>query len=225
MAAEPSTVDLSATAPGGFATWNFDVLDNTPMRAGIAVYGTPATVTLSDLNATFSSYDVIVYVGGYNNAVGGNQGSISDGTTTYVYSVPVPFTTSLIQSTDTDSADGSDPATYVRFNGLTANSVTLTMTTLNTSAGIGGIQIVGIPAVGRIPVVSFERNPATGQLTLEFESQAGATYSAFGGTDLADTSLWPEVSTAAIIDNGGTAVFQYTPPGNPSRFFLQIRED
>ncbi|MCP5549063.1 MAG: hypothetical protein H7A50_17005 [Akkermansiaceae bacterium] len=221
----PSTIDLVATAPGRFSTWNFDVLNDTPMRAGIGVYATPTTVTLSDINATFSTYDVIVYVGGFNGAAGGNQGSISDGTTTYVYSVPNPFTASLVQSTDTDSGDGSDPGTYVRFSGLTADSVTLTMTTLNVSCGIGGIQIVGTPAVSRIPIVSVDRDAGSGELTVVFESQAGKTYSAFGGTDLADAAAWPELSTTDIVDDGGTATFQYTPPGAPPRFFLRIGED
>ncbi len=220
-----STIDLAATAPSGFDTWNFGPLDNTPMRAGIVVYGTPATVTLSDINATFSSYDVIVYLGGFNAAAGGNQGSISDGTTTYVYSVPNPFDPALVQSTDTDGGDGADPATYVRFNGLTADSVTLTMTTLNGSCGIGGIQIVGTPAETEIRVLSVDRDALSGELTVVFESQAAVTYSAYGGTDLANASSWPEISTTDIVDAGGTASFSYTPPGSPPRFFLRIRED
>ena len=99
------------------------------------------------------------------------------------------------------------------------------MTTLNGSCGIGGIQIVGTPVVSQIPIVSVDRDAGSGELTVVFESQAGKTYSAFGGTDLADAAAWPEISTTDIVDDGGTATFQYTPPGAPPRFFLRIGED
>ena len=139
-----STVDFTATAAGGFDTFEFGVLNNTPMRAGMASFSssTGPTITLSGLNATFSSYDVIVYVGGFNAA--SNQGSVTDGVTTYYYSVPNPFTTALTQSTDTNIGDGADVATYVRFNGLTADTTTISLLSPNsTGVGIGGIQITG----------------------------------------------------------------------------------
>jgi hypothetical protein len=116
-------------------------------RAGLAKLTTtvPAvTFTLSDLNGTFvSTYDVIVYAAGFNAAAGGNQGAISVGTTTNYYSVPNPYTTSLIESTDTDISDGADLGTYVRFNGLSGDSVTITLDAINGGVGIGGVQIVG----------------------------------------------------------------------------------
>lgn len=143
-----TTVDFSTTAPGGFDTFDFSgTLNNTPMRAGLPVFANPLVLTLSDLASTFSQYDVIVYVTGFNAAAGGNQGSVSDGTSTFVYSVPNPYNAALVQSTDTDSSDGSDAATYVRFNGLTDDSVAITLSSVNGSAGIGGFQIVGTAAV------------------------------------------------------------------------------
>ncbi len=138
-----SSIDLSGTTPGGYDTWNFGALNNTPMRAGISTFGTGSQVTLSDLNATFASYDVIVYAAGFNGAAGGNQGAISDGSTTYYYTVPNPFTTTLIQSTDTNIVDGADQGNYVRFDGLSSDSLTITIDSINSGVGIGGIQIVG----------------------------------------------------------------------------------
>ena len=143
----PSTVDLSGTAGGGYDTFGWAAQNNTPMRAGLAKFTAtvPAvTFTLSDLNGTFvSTYDVIVYAAGFNAAAGGNQGAISMGTTTNYYSVPNPYTTSLIESTDTDISDGADLGTYVRFNGLSGDSVTITLDAINGGVGIGGVQIVG----------------------------------------------------------------------------------
>jgi hypothetical protein len=136
-----STVDFSATAPGGFRTFNFNTLNDTPMRAGFAVFAEPQAITLNELSGTFSSYDVIVYVTGFNAA--NNAGSVSDGSTTYYFSVPNPYTASLIQSSDTDSSDGSDLGTYVRFNGLTSDSLTITTASTTASVGIGGLQITG----------------------------------------------------------------------------------
>lgn len=142
-----TTVDFSTTAPGGFDTFDFGTLNNTPMRAGLPVFANPLVLTLSDLASTFSQYDIIVYTTGFNAAAGGNQGSVTDGTSTFVYSVPNPYNAALVQSLDTDSSDGSDAATYVRFDGLTADSVAITLSRVNANAGIGGFQIVGTAAV------------------------------------------------------------------------------
>ena len=135
-----STIDFSTT--GNFTTYGYAALDYTPMRSGLVVWANPASFTISNINDTFSNYDLIVYTGGYNAAAGRNQGAISNGTTTYYYTVPNPFTTSLIQSTDTDIADGVDDATYVVFNNLTANTVNISITTVNGGCGAGGFQIV-----------------------------------------------------------------------------------
>ena len=138
-----TTVDFVATQPAGMATIFNAALNNTPMRSGIDVYGNPATLTLSDLSATFASYDVIVYLAGFNAAAGGNQGEFSDGTTTYFMQNPNPYDGTLIQSTDTNSGDGVDVGNYVRFTGLTADTTVITVSTLNGNTGIGGFQITG----------------------------------------------------------------------------------
>lgn len=142
-----STVDLVSSVNGPFQTYDFSgTLNNTPMRAGMSVYSDfpdPISFTLSELSATFVEYDIIVYVSGYNAATGGNIGSITDGASTFVYSVPNPFDATLTQSTDIDANDGADAATYVRFDGLTADSVTITLSALNGSAAFGGFQVTG----------------------------------------------------------------------------------
>ena len=138
-----STVDFNVTAAGGFDTWGFAAQNNTPMRAGISVFAIPATIDLTGLSSTFSSYDIIVYTAGFNAAAGGNVGEITDGTSTFYYTVPNPYTTSLIESTDTSNGDGADQGTFVRFSGLTADATTLTLTAINGGLGIGGIQITG----------------------------------------------------------------------------------
>jgi hypothetical protein len=120
------------------------------MRAGLVKFaGTvpPVDITLSDLSATFGSYDVLVYAAGFNQAAGGNQGAISVGAITKYYSVPNPYTNVLIESTDTNIGNGADEGTYVRFNGLTGDSVTITLSVVNGGVGIGGVQIVGVPSV------------------------------------------------------------------------------
>ena len=138
----PSTIDVAVTAPGGFITvTGGGILDNTPMRTGIGVFAGGGSVTLSDINATFTTYDVIVYLGGYNAA--GNGGAVSDGATTYYYSPLIPYSASLIQSTDTNSGDGLDGATYVRFNGLSADSTTISLSQIQGGLVLGGVQVVG----------------------------------------------------------------------------------
>lgn len=156
----PTTVDVSGTAPNGWASFNA-AYDDTPLKAGIDDYtgtGSPTTIVLADLNATFASgYKIIVYLTGFN----GNTGaSISDGTTTYFFqtigSPSAPVT--LVRTTDTtDNGAGTAPeAQYAVFGSdvapLTANSITLTLDTLyGGGSGLGGVQIVSaIPEPGSL---------------------------------------------------------------------------
>ncbi len=135
-----STIDFSMTGDE-WATFDWGgTLNYTPMASGITLYGT-GSLTISDINSTFRQYDIIVYVTGWN--LGENVGGFSDGATTYYCETPNPYTASLIQSTDTDISDGGDEGTYVRFNDLTADSVTITISAPAGSTGIGGFQIVG----------------------------------------------------------------------------------
>ena len=156
-----TTVDISGTAPNGWASFNA-AYDDTPLKGGIDDYtGTvnATTLTLSQLNATFANgYKVIVYLGGFNS----NEGaSISDGTTTYYYqaadnpSAPVTF----VATTDTsDDGRGTAPeAQYAVFGSdsspLTGDSITFTLDTLyGGGSAITAVQIVGIPEPG-IPLL------------------------------------------------------------------------
>ncbi len=160
-----STIDITGLVPGGYDTWNFGTLNNTPMRAGISSFSTGTELVISDINATFSSYELIVYLSGFNAV--GNQGSISDGATTYVYTVPSPYTVDLIETTDTDSADGADVATYATFTGLTADSLTLSLESLLGGVGIGGIQIVGETSTGGFLAADFNQDTVVDLLDLD----------------------------------------------------------
>lgn len=151
-----STVGYTVTSPGGWGTAATNY-NNTPMRGFLADYtGTtkPSTVELSGLNASFASgYYLIVYLTGFNANLGA---SIDDGSTTYYYQA-VDFTSStwdgtLVQTTATaDSGSGANPvAQYAIFGSssspLTADTITLTERTLyGGGAGIGGLQIMGVP--------------------------------------------------------------------------------
>lgn len=137
---QTSTIDFSITG-GEWSTFDWsDTMHYTPMPTGLAYYDS-GSLTISDINSTFRQYDIIVYVTGWNTS--NNVGTFSDGTTTYYCEVPNPYTASLIRSTDTDISDGGDEGTYVRFNGLTADSVTIAISSPSSSTGVGGFQIVG----------------------------------------------------------------------------------
>lgn len=152
----PTTVDFSLTQPNGQATFNASYND-TPLFAGLDDYTTttlPVSLTLSDLNATFTQgYFVIAYVGGFNANTGA---SISDGATTYFYrpnpTPPVGPYGAFTQTTQTiNLGAGNNPiAQYAVFGSslspLTSDSITLTLDTLaGGGAGLGGVQIVAVP--------------------------------------------------------------------------------
>ena len=140
-----STIDFTVSGgewarfawpPGGVGWYH------TAMGSGL--WTDPATddddliLTISDIDGTFpNEYDVIVYVTGW-----GGWGPYTDGTTTYYCAVPDDYTDDLIQSMDTDDSDGIDVGTYVRFNGLSADTAVIQIID-SMGAGIGGFQIVG----------------------------------------------------------------------------------
>jgi hypothetical protein len=152
-----STVDFTATQPNGQASFNGAYI-GTAMHAGYDTYvsSAPVVVELSDLVASRqgSSVDVIVYLTGFNSNAGA---SISDGTTTYFYRNPNPADPTLVQTLDTNSGDGYDVATYARFDGVTEDSITLTLTDLVPGgSGFGGVQVLGvIPEPGTLGLVSL----------------------------------------------------------------------
>ncbi len=140
-----STIDIEITHPAGLLTDASGTpgYDYTPLRSGAYVYGTPSVLVLSDISATFATYDLIVYGAGYDGAAGGNQGAYTVGGTTYYMQKTTTDNATLVQSSDIDSADGVDVGNYVVFSGLSGDIQTLTVSALNGSTGIGGIQVVG----------------------------------------------------------------------------------
>lgn len=150
-----TTLDFNLTQPNGQATFN-NAYTNTPLFAGLDDYTTtttPVSLTLSDLNATFTGgYFAIVYVGGFNANTGA---SISDGTSTFFYRpdpAPVaPYGSFSLTTQTTDLGAGNNPiAQYAVFGSqaspLTADSITFTLDTLSGGgAALGGVQIVAVP--------------------------------------------------------------------------------
>jgi hypothetical protein len=150
-----TTLDFSLTQPNGQATFNA-AYNDTPLFAGLDDYTTtptPVSITISDINATFSlGYYAIVYVGGFNANTGA---SISDGTSTFYYRpnpAPVAPYGSFVQTTQTtDLGAGNNPiAQYAVFGSqatpLTADSITFTLDTLTGGgAALGGVQIIAVP--------------------------------------------------------------------------------
>ena len=151
-----TTVNFTMTNPGGFASApGGGVYDNTPMRTGAFVYAVPLTLSLSGLSAFAPlGYDVIVYGTGNNAAGGGNQGAYSDGTTTYYMQRAVVHNATLIQSSDINSGDGVDEGNYVVFSGLSGDTQSITLTTVNGNTGLGGFQIVAIPEPATLGMVA-----------------------------------------------------------------------
>jgi hypothetical protein len=150
-----TTLDFSLTQPNGQATFNA-AYNDTPLFSGLDDYTTtptPVSITISDINATFSlGYYAIVYVGGFNANTGA---SISDGTSTFYYRpnpAPVAPYGSFVQTTQTtDLGAGNNPiAQYAVFGSqaapLTADSITFTLDTLTGGgAALGGVQIIAVP--------------------------------------------------------------------------------
>jgi hypothetical protein len=148
-----STIGYTAVNPGGRKSFNA-AYDNTAMKSGLAAYASPASVTVTNLNANFSGgYYAIVYLAGY---AAGEGASISDGTSTYYWKTADPDNATLVQTLDVDNADGYDTANYAVFgsaaNPLSSDSVTFTLDNItNTgSAALGGLQIVAIPEPGTV---------------------------------------------------------------------------
>jgi hypothetical protein len=135
------------TAPARFNT----AYVNTPLRSGYGGFETTVrSLTLTNLTENFSGgYYVIAYVGGYNATT---NASVSDGTTTYYYSVDPTGSSTFIQTTDTNLADGGSTAQYAVFgsveNPLTADTLQISVSTSgDTSArsGLCGLQIIAVP--------------------------------------------------------------------------------
>jgi hypothetical protein len=143
---QSSTVDLATSFSAGIGAFN-TAYNDTALKAGPARY--PATAgntrfTLSGLTGTFTEYKIIVYLTGFN---GNTEAAVDDGSTTYYFQTANPANATLVQTTDTNSGDGYDVANYAVFEGLTADSVTISLSGIVGGGGaIGGFQVTGTPA-------------------------------------------------------------------------------
>ena len=140
-------IDWTAVSAGGKSSFAA-AFNDTALKAGYSTYGgTPAgneaSITLSDLNAfSAGGVDIIVYMNGF----AANDGAeITDGTTSYFFTDTAGSTT-LIQTTDTNSGDGYDVANYAVFSGLSTDSVTLTLDNIvGGGMSLAGVQVIAIP--------------------------------------------------------------------------------
>ena len=91
-----------------------------------------------------------------------------------------------------------------------------------TSSPVDILQSFEDPGV--VKIVSCGRD-ASGEFTLQFASKTGKTYSIYGGEVLADSALWPELSTMDLVGDGSTLGFSHTPPTPRAKYFYIVRED
>ena len=220
-----TTVDL--TASGTFPYYNGAYTD-TPLLKGITA---PTTITLSDLNATFPNGCIaIVYVTGY---LGNNKASITDGSTTYYFqamaSPAAPI--SLVQTTDTLSADPTPEAQYAVFGSaealLTTDSISFTLTNMSgAGVSIGGIQLYQISeetvqtnnykTLLSVPTrdAVLQLNPTSQKL--EYSNlDAGLSYTVETNTNL--STDW-NAQSSFELENGSTRTEDYDNTA-PKRFY------
>lgn len=145
---------ISATIvnSGGQQFWGATYA-GTPWNYGIAHFvatPNPVKVTFDALNAAFpGGYYAIVYV---NGAAANPGAAITDGTTTYYFQTSNPANATPILITDTNPGDGYQVGNYAKFGSggapLNSDSITFTIpagSIVANNAGIGGVQLVGVP--------------------------------------------------------------------------------
>ena len=143
---------INGSHPGvdGDGSYNKELL-NGYLNAGPAGWNPPTTtssITLTEI--PFAAYDLIVY---FSSDVGGREGDITDGTTTFSFNTVGPASTSganalFAQTTDT-TGSYSVAANYAIFTGLTGASQTVTVAMRDNDewGGIAGFQVVSTAAV------------------------------------------------------------------------------
>jgi hypothetical protein len=179
------------------------------------------TVTVDNLDAVLRSpaYDVYVYFVSDSGANRGGAYTINDGTVPQIkYGSTLANPTMHVEDPGTD-ADLSLDGTYLRFQGLTGSSFTLTSdTTLTTPNGfrapVNAIQIVGgsTPALHPTLVVNTVtgavaiRNVLPTPLAIDYYeiSSASGRLTTTGWNSLSDQNL--DAGLAADFDGSGGAV-------------------
>lgn len=233
----PTTLDLTI-ANGNRNLFGGNSIGGTPMKAGQAFFiaGAGPSFTFSEI--PYANYKVVAYLTGYNAT--NTQASISDGTTTYWWR-PQPYGPALNQTTDTDTSDGIDQASYAVFgtdeNPLTGSSFTLQAllgSSATAGAGIGGFQIIEILVVNNPPPPSLPTlNIRKNGLNYDFQwnSSSGKVYDLVSAPDLSQSvSTWEVYQSPlmtyenlAASDTGTNALIGVAATDKKQFFALRVR--
>ena len=233
----PTTLDLTI-ANGNRNLFGGNSIGGTPMKAGQAFFiaGAGPSFTFSEI--PYANYKVVAYLTGYNAT--NTQASISDGTTTYWWR-PQPYGPALNQTTDTDTSDGIDQASYAVFgtdeNPLTGSSFTLQAllgSSATAGAGIGGFQIIEILVVNNppppsLPTLSIRKNGLN--YDFQWDSSSGKVYDLVSAPDLSQSvSTWEVYQSPlmtyenlAASDTGTNALIDVAATDKKQFFALRVR--
>ncbi|MDB2429740.1 hypothetical protein N9W62_06125 [Akkermansiaceae bacterium] len=233
----PTTLDLTI-ANGNRNLFGVNSIGGTPMKAGQAFFiaGAGPSFTFSEI--PYANYKVVAYLTGYNAT--NTQASISDGTTTYWWR-PQPYGPALNQTTDTDTSDGIDQASYAVFgtdeNPLTGSSFTLQAllgSSATAGAGIGGFQIIEILVVNNppppsLPTLSIRKNGLN--YDFQWDSSSGKVYDLVSAPDLSQSvSTWEVYQSPlmtyenlAASDTGTNALIGVAATDKKQFFALRVR--
>ena len=230
----PTTLDLTI-ANGNRNLFGGNSIGGTPMKAGQAFFiaGAGPSFTFSEI--PYANYKVVAYLTGYNAT--NTQASISDGTTTYWWR-PQPYGPALNQTTDTDTSDGIDQASYAVFgtdeNPLTGSSFTLQAllgSSATAGAGIGGFQIVEILVANNPPppILVIRKNGLN--YDFQWESSSGKVYDLVSAPDLSQSvSTWEVYQSSlmtyenlAASDTGTNALIGVAATDKKQFFALRVR--
>lgn len=127
--------------------------DNLLMRGYLHQNGSPWSIVLSNLVSAYGSdgYDLIVYCDGENGSSDWvTEYAVASGGTPLasIFAKDVTDTVAwdgvFVEATGTNAADATE-GNYVRFRGLTADSLTLTATPESGNAPINGLQLIPVP--------------------------------------------------------------------------------
>ena len=86
----------------------------------------------------------------------------------------------------------------------------------------GTLQPGDLAPPAGITLTSYGRADVTGESTLKWLSVDGTEYTVWGSTDLSE---WTEVTVSPVEGTGSEVEFSHTPPGSPSAYFYQVRDN
>lgn len=155
-----TTLDLQGDFTGNQstrATGSGDLFNMFTRAAGIGAAASASTLAITE--NPYATYDVIVYFCEVSTSVATETISFSDGTTTYYYECQGSDNFNggtLTRVTSTSAGSPDTTGNYVRFEGLTSASTTITMIeSVANHAGACGMQIIEVTGGGGIiPLIS-----------------------------------------------------------------------